>query len=83
MSFVHSGLTDKVLSFQPEVPLPTPLDLTEDRATHADPEKRRLLSQATQVISLTPYIGTELVGVQLNQLDAQQKDDLALLAAEV
>ncbi|KAJ5589135.1 hypothetical protein N7537_011813 [Penicillium hordei] len=82
MAFIHSGITETVLSFKPEIPLPTPLDITEDRGTYADPEKRRLLSKAAQVIPLTPYVGTELVGIQLDQLDVEQKDDLALLAAE-
>jgi sulfonate dioxygenase len=31
---------------------------------------------------LTPNIGTEVHGLQLNQLNDQQKDDLALLVAE-
>lgn len=31
---------------------------------------------------MTPIIGTEIHGIQLSQLSDQQKNDLALLAAE-
>jgi sulfonate dioxygenase len=42
-----------------------------------------LLSAATAVIELTPYIGTQLEGIQLSELTDLQKDELALLVAEV
>ncbi|TFY75931.1 hypothetical protein EWM64_g8081, partial [Hericium alpestre] len=58
-----------------------PIDV-EDRALHADPEKRDLLSAASKVITLTPAIGTEIYGLDLRQLTDAQKDQLALLAAE-
>ena len=38
-------------------------DIDKDRALFADPSKKSLLSAATKVKHLTPYIGTELVGV--------------------
>ncbi|EHK41947.1 hypothetical protein TRIATDRAFT_184293, partial [Trichoderma atroviride IMI 206040] len=53
-----------------------------DRAFFADPAKASLLSLATAVEEVTPYIGTELKGVQLSKLTDQQKDELALLVAE-
>jgi sulfonate dioxygenase len=42
-----------------------------------------LLSSASSVEDLTPYIGTELKGIQISQLTEAQKDELALLVAEV
>ena len=53
-----------------------------ERGANADPEKKALLGAATEVIHLTKHIGTELVGIQLNDLTDQQKDELALLVAE-
>jgi sulfonate dioxygenase len=54
-----------------------------DRAFFADPKKISLLSSASSVEDLTPYIGTELKGIQISQLTDAQKDELALLVAEV
>jgi sulfonate dioxygenase len=34
------------------------------------------------VTDLTPVLGTEIRGIQLSQMTDQQKNDLALLAAE-
>ncbi|KAK4513485.1 uncharacterized protein ATC70_005486 [Mucor velutinosus] len=48
----------------------------------ADPKKASLLDNATKVFDLTPNIGTEIHGIQLNQLTNQQKNDLGLLIAE-
>ncbi len=42
-----------------------------------------MLAQATSVEDVTPYIGTELKGIQLSKLSNEQKDELALLVAEV
>ncbi|KAG2175921.1 hypothetical protein INT44_000399 [Umbelopsis vinacea] len=53
-----------------------------DRGHKADPKKAALLGAASEIIELTPHIGTEIHGVQLNQLTDQQKDELALLVAE-
>ncbi|RPD60196.1 TauD-domain-containing protein [Lentinus tigrinus ALCF2SS1-7] len=53
-----------------------------DVAHRADPEKKSLLSAASKVTHYTPAIGTELSGIDLRQLSASQKDELALLVAE-
>ncbi|GMM33291.1 sulfonate dioxygenase [Saccharomycopsis crataegensis] len=53
-----------------------------ERAKNADPEKKALFSAATEVKHLTRSIGTEIVGLQLEDLTDQQKDELALLVAE-
>lgn len=53
-----------------------------ERAKYADPDKKALLSAATEVRHLTTYIGTELVGIQIADLTDQQRDELALLVAE-
>lgn len=53
-----------------------------DPGSRADPEKKALLSAAKEVIHLTAHIGTEIVGLQLKDLTAQQKDELGLLIAE-
>ena len=53
-----------------------------DPGARADPAKRALLSAAEKVIDLTAHIGTEIVGLQLKDLDNQQKDELGLLIAE-
>ncbi|KAF7773363.1 hypothetical protein Agabi119p4_5530 [Agaricus bisporus var. burnettii] len=72
--------------FEPFFPDVTWESLTEvhveDRGLHADPLKRRLLSAASQVKHLTPVLGTEIGGIDLRNLTAEQKDDLALLVAE-
>ncbi|AOW04398.1 hypothetical protein LXG23DRAFT_55687 [Yarrowia lipolytica] len=52
------------------------------RGKNADPEKRALLKNATAVNNLSKHIGTEIVGVQLADLNEQQLDELALLIAE-
>ena len=54
----------------------------DDRAKHADPEKKALFGAAKEVINLTDKVGTEIVGLQLEDLTNQQKDELALLVAE-
>jgi hypothetical protein len=78
-----TGLTEKVLGYKPPHPAVAEQDLPQDRAAFADPQKQSLLSAASKARNLTPYIGTELLGVQLSQLTPEQKDELALLAAEV
>ena len=77
------GLTDEVLNYKAPHPPVEEFVPAKDRAFFADPEKKSLLSSATKVKHLTPYIGTELEGVQLSKLTPEQKDELALLAAEV
>jgi alpha-ketoglutarate-dependent taurine dioxygenase len=41
-----------------------------------------LFGAAKEVIDLTKHIGTEIVGLQLTDLNDKQKDELALLIAE-
>ena len=79
----HTGLTPAVLAYQPPDPLVPECEVQPDRASFADPEKRSLLSAVTKVDDLTPWIGTQLHGLQLSQLTDIQKDELALLVAEV
>ncbi len=79
----HLPITEQVLSYKPPHSLVEEIEPAKDRASFADPGKKSLLSAATKVRHLTPYIGTELVGIQLNALNAGQRDELALLAAEV
>jgi alpha-ketoglutarate-dependent taurine dioxygenase len=53
-----------------------------ERGKNADPEKKALFGAAKEVIHLTKHIGTEIVGLQLSELNDKQKDELALLIAE-
>lgn len=53
-----------------------------ERGAKADPEKKALFGAAKEVINLTKHLGTEIVGLQLSDLNDQQKDELALLVAE-
>ncbi|KAL1854202.1 hypothetical protein Plec18170_004966 [Paecilomyces lecythidis] len=54
-----------------------------DVGLRADPEKRSLLKASGVIVKeVTPAIGTEIHGLQLSTLTSDQKDDLALLAAE-
>ncbi|GMG28955.1 unnamed protein product [Ambrosiozyma monospora] len=53
-----------------------------ERGKNADPEKNALLGAAKEVNDLTKHIGTEIVGLQLADLNDKQKDELALLVAE-
>lgn len=53
-----------------------------ERGKNADPEKKLLFSAATEVRDLTKHIGTEIIGLQLADLNDQQKDELARLVAE-
>ena len=53
-----------------------------DAGARADKSKSALLSAATKVTDLTTHIGTEIEGLQLKDLNDQQKDELALLIAE-
>jgi len=54
-----------------------------EAGAHADPDKKALFTAAKEVNDLTVHIGTEIVGLQLKDLTDQQKDELALLIAEV
>lgn len=53
-----------------------------DPATRADPQKKALLSAAEKVVHLTKHIGTEIIGLQLKDLNDKQRDELGLLIAE-
>ncbi|KAF7773685.1 hypothetical protein Agabi119p4_5852 [Agaricus bisporus var. burnettii] len=80
------GKTYPYAQFEPFFPDVTWESLTEvhveDRGLHADPLKKRLLSAASRVKHLTPVLGTKIGGIDLRNLTAEQKDDLALLVAE-
>ncbi|KAI8643138.1 hypothetical protein BD408DRAFT_158648 [Parasitella parasitica] len=54
----------------------------QDPGHRGDPAKASLFKSAEKVFDLTPHIGTEIHGLQLNALSDTQKDDLALLVAE-
>ncbi|KZO89614.1 alpha-ketoglutarate catabolism dioxygenase [Calocera viscosa TUFC12733] len=60
-----------------------PLEIFEhsDPGLRADPTKPHLLANAT-TRDLSPYIGTELRGVQLSELTSEGLDELALLTAQ-
>lgn len=68
--------------FQPTLPavLWEPLNGYKvlDRGLVAYPEKKSLLSAASKVITLTPTIGTELLGIDLRRLSDEQKDELCV-----
>jgi len=61
-----------------------PLELFEhvDPGTRADPKKPHLLNPNTTTRNISPYIGTEISGVQLSELTKEGLDELALFAAE-
>ena len=80
---VVNKLTPAVLSYIPPDPPLEEFTPARDRAFFADPTKASLLAEASAIDELTPYIGTELKGVQLSKLSDAQKDELALLVAEV
>lgn len=80
---VVNGISPAVLAYTPPDPPLKEFTPPRDRALFADPAKKSLLAQATAVEEINPNIGTELKGVQLSKLTADQKDELALLVAEV
>ncbi|EJT96792.1 alpha-ketoglutarate catabolism dioxygenase [Dacryopinax primogenitus] len=61
---------------------PTELFEHHDPGLRADPLKPHLLNSNTTVHHLSPYIGTELLGIQLSQLPPAGLDELALFVAE-
>ena len=70
---IANRVTPAVLAYRlPDPPL-TEFTPAKDRAFFADPAKKNLLSRATGVEELTPWIGTELKGIQLSKLTSQQK----------
>jgi sulfonate dioxygenase len=80
---VSNILTPAVLAYTPPDPPLKEFTPALDRALFADPTKASLFSQASAIEDVTPHIGTELKGVQLSSLTDAQKDELALLVAEV
>ncbi|KAG8407911.1 hypothetical protein J3458_020220 [Metarhizium acridum] len=82
MTAVASAISPAVLAYQPPDPPLEEVTPPRDRAFFADPTKSSLLKAATGIEDITPYIGTELKGVQLSKLTDAQKDELALLVAE-
>lgn len=76
-------LTPEVLAYTAPEPALKSFEPPKDRAFFADPKKSALLSTAAVVRDLTPFVGTELEGIQLSQLTDAQKDELALLVSEV
>ena len=76
-------LSPAILDYKPPDPPLKEFSPSRDRALFADPKKASLLAQASAVDDLNPYVGTELKGIQLSQLTNAQKDELALLVAEV
>ena len=75
-------ITPQVLAYKPPHPKLEEFVPARDRALFADPTKAALLAEASAVEEVTPYIGTELKGIQLSKLTDAQKDELALLVAE-
>ena len=76
-------ITPEVLAYKPPHPKLEEFVPDRDRALFADPTKAALFANASAVEEVTPYIGTELKGLQLSKLTDAQKDELALLVAEV
>ncbi|KIM78640.1 hypothetical protein PILCRDRAFT_824274 [Piloderma croceum F 1598] len=61
---------------------PTELFDHVDPGTRADPKKPNLLGPGTKTNDISPYIGTEITGVQISQLSNAGLDELALFAAQ-
>ncbi|KAF8996153.1 hypothetical protein BDQ17DRAFT_1364817 [Cyathus striatus] len=61
---------------------PTELFEHSDPGVRANPAKPNLLHENTTVHHISPYLGTEITGVQLSQLTKEGLDELALYAAE-
>ncbi|KAH3680882.1 hypothetical protein WICMUC_000025 [Wickerhamomyces mucosus] len=54
----------------------------QERGKFADKSKKNLFAKATEVKDLSKYIGTELVGVKLSELNEVELDELSLLISE-
>ncbi|KAF8906340.1 hypothetical protein CPB85DRAFT_1376669 [Mucidula mucida] len=61
---------------------PTQLFEHTDPGSRADPEKPHLLNANTTTKNISPYIGTEVSGVQISELTKEGLDELALFTAE-
>ncbi|KAG7441380.1 TauD-domain-containing protein [Guyanagaster necrorhizus] len=53
-----------------------------DPGSRADRAKRHLLGPNTSTKTLSPYIGTEVTGIQISELTKEGLDELALFTAE-
>ncbi|KAK7032684.1 alpha-ketoglutarate-dependent taurine dioxygenase [Favolaschia claudopus] len=53
-----------------------------DAGLRADPAKPHLLNANATVVNISPYLGTEITGLQISQLSSEGLDELALYAAE-
>lgn len=53
-----------------------------DVGLRADPKKPHLLHEGVTLKHLSPFLGTEVKGVQLSQLTKEGLDELALYTAE-
>ena len=82
-SMALNTITPQVLAYKPPHPKLEEFVPDRDRALYADPTKAALFAESSAVEEVTPYIGTELKGLQLSKLSDVQKDELALLVAEV
>ena len=80
---VANTISPVILSYTPPDPPLKEFIPPRDRAFFADPAKASLFAQTSAVEEITPHIGTELKGIQLSKLTNPQKDELALLVAEV
>ncbi|TFK33752.1 hypothetical protein BDQ12DRAFT_738597 [Crucibulum laeve] len=61
---------------------PTEIFEFVEPGTRANPAKPNLLTENVKLNHLSPYLGTEVTGVQISQLNKEGLDELALLAAE-
>ncbi|EJT96793.1 TauD-domain-containing protein [Dacryopinax primogenitus] len=61
---------------------PTEIFEHHDPGLRADPRKPHLINPNTTTRDISPYIGTELLGIQLSQLTSEGLDELALLVAQ-
>ena len=78
-----NSITPEVRTYVPPHPTLEEFVPDPDRALFANRNKSALFAEASAIEEVTPYIGTELKGVQLSKLSDAQKDELALLVAEV
>ncbi|KAF8181610.1 hypothetical protein BJ912DRAFT_882195 [Pholiota molesta] len=69
--------------FDPDEKFP-PTELFEhsDPGLRADPKKPHLLTPNVKTSNISPYLGTEVTGVQISQLSKEGLDELALFVAE-
>lgn len=53
-----------------------------DPGSRADPKKPHLLTENVKTRDFSPFLGTEVKGVQVSQLSKEGLDEVALLVAE-